>query len=294
MSCSSILKWTLLVLAGAGLASSPARAAEPIALRVGTFNIRLARAHDGDDGWEHRKDLVVKTIRAMDVDLLGVQEAWPEQTQYLQEHLPEYKHLVRSREIDPVEGESTPIFYRHERWQADPEEQGHFWLSDTPEVPASITWKNACPRIVTWVRLIDRATGRGLYFYNTHLDHVSELARVKGSQLLAQRIAARKHAEPVLVTGDFNCGEKSEGIQFLQGLQGQTPVALVDTFRRAQPDAEVVGTFNGFRGATGGAKIDYVFATAPVEVRASEIRHDSRDGRYPSDHFPVLAEVVLE
>lgn len=294
MRCS-VWKWmTWLVLAAWAVGIADARAAEPLQVRVSTFNIRLCRAKDGENGWEHRKDFVAETIRAMNADLVGMQEAWPEQTAYLQQQLPEYKHLVRSREVDPVEGESTPIFYRHERWELDAEEQGHFWLSDTPEVPASITWNNACPRIVTWVRLIDRATGRGLYFYNTHLDHVSELARVRGAQLLAQRIAGRKHADPVIVTGDFNCGEKSEAIQYLQGLQGHAPVKLVDSFRRAHPDAQTVGTFNGFQGTANGEKIDYIFATDPVKVLATEIRRDSRDGKYPSDHFPMVAELVWE
>jgi endonuclease/exonuclease/phosphatase family metal-dependent hydrolase len=67
----------------------------------------------------------------------------------------------------------------------------------------------------------------------------------------------------------------------------------VDTFRVLHPDANLAGTFNGFDGQRDGPKIDYVFVEPDTRVREAGIVHDNRDGRYPSDHYPVYAEILL-
>lgn len=258
-----------------------------------TFNIRLSRAHDGANAWPHRRELVVELIRRFAADFVGVQEAWPEQIAYLAQALPQYRYLGRSREREGVEGEAIPLFYRHQRWSLDPEEQGTFWLSDTPEVPGSTGWGNQIPRVITWGRFIEKAGGGALYVYNVHLDHLSAVSRVRSARALAERIARRAHGEPVLVLGDFNAGESSEPIRYLTGLDHASPVQLRDTFRVLHPEATLVGTFHGFGGATTGPKIDYVLASPEVRVIQAAIIHDSFQGRYASDHFPVTAELFV-
>jgi endonuclease/exonuclease/phosphatase family metal-dependent hydrolase len=65
-----------------------------------------------------------------------------------------------------------------------------------------------------------------------------------------------------------------------------------DSFRVRQPGATEVGTFNGFKtGQTGGEKIDFVFVEPGTEVLDAAIVRSSREGRYPSDHFPVTARI---
>jgi len=164
--------------------------AEPITIM--TFNVRFDCVRDGEDRWSQRKDMVRDMLQRVAADFVGMQEAMENQMAYLREQLPEYAFLVRSRETEAKVGEACPLFYRADRWQLDPKEQGFFWLSETPEVPGSRSWDTACPRVTTWGRFIDKKTGRGLYVYNTHLDHVSEAARQNGAQLLAERIAALK------------------------------------------------------------------------------------------------------
>ena len=160
-------------------------------------------------------------------------------------------------------------------------------------MPASATWGNTIPRIATWGRFVEKTTGRAVYVYNVHFDHRSEPSRQKSAILLAKRIAGRKHPDPVILTGDFNVGESSYAIGYLKGRQDQSPVKLVDTFRVLHPDEEVVGTFGGFRGTRDGQKIDYLFALPGTKVLGAEIVYFNRDGRYPSDHYPVTAELVL-
>ncbi|MHC4178531.1 MAG: endonuclease/exonuclease/phosphatase family protein, partial [Planctomycetota bacterium] len=267
--------------------------ADPLHVKAMTFNIRYGTANDGPDRWSQRREMVVEVIRRFDGDFVGIQEALPGQITYLRESLPTYRAISRSRQVDPQQGEAVPLLYRHGRWRLDETQQGTFWLSDTPEVPASATWGNTIPRIATWGRFVEKKTGRAAYVYNVHFDHRSEPSRQKSAILLAKRIAARKRPHPVILTGDFNCGESSYAIRYLKGEQDQSPVKLLDSFRVQRPDEKVVGTFGGFRGNRDGEKIDYVFALPGAKVLGAEIVYFNRDGRYPSDHYPVTAEMVL-
>jgi endonuclease/exonuclease/phosphatase family metal-dependent hydrolase len=187
------------------------------------------------------------------------------------------------------------VLYRHDRWSIDAEESGTFWLSDTPEKPASTSWGNDIPRIVTWALFHERGTDRAVYFYNTHWDHRSEPSRRRSARLLSERIAERKRKTiPVIVTGDFNCGESSEGIRFLLGKGEEKPPEggeLVDPFRVLHPAAENVGTFTGFGANPGKEKIDFVLVGAKWEIVEARILRDRPGGRWPSDHLPVSATV---
>lgn len=277
-----------LVVAGDG------QPADENAFKVLSFNIRYPAITDGKNYWPLRREMVRDVIRRIGADFVGLQEATPPQLAYLRNELPEYGVLARTREADPAVGEMTPLLYRKSRWKPDAQEQGTFWLSEKPDKPGSRSWNTACPRIVTWARFVDRRTDRALYVYNTHLDHRSAEARRKGARLLAERIAGRLDHEPVLLTGDFNCGESSKPMSRLKGTAEGSPVKLRDTFRVVHPEAKDVGTFHGFSGRRSATKIDYVLASPAFRVLSAEILLDNVEGRYPSDHFPVVATVVLD
>ena len=114
--------------------------------------------------------------------------------------------------------------------------------------------------------------------------------------MLAERIAARRQLdEPVVVTGDFNVGEDNPAILTLLAPRpsGQAPL-LIDTFRARYPTEKTVGTFNGFVStAIDGPKIDYILVLPGTEVLDAAIVRTSREGRFPSDHFPVTARFRL-
>ncbi|MGH9163187.1 MAG: endonuclease/exonuclease/phosphatase family protein, partial [Vicinamibacteraceae bacterium] len=127
--------------------------------------------------------------------------------------------------------------------------------------------------------------------YNLHLDHRSPPSRERSTALLAERIRSRTPRAPVVVTGDFNAGEDNPAIETLRTLP-EGGAFLVDTFRVRHRAEGTVGTFNGFeRGSTDGDKIDYVFAEPATEVLDARVVRTSREGRYPSDHFPVVARI---
>ena len=284
-----------LVLVAALAATFGARAvaqptpAEP--LRVVSFNIRYGTAKDGDNEWSKRREMLFQVTRDLDADIVGLQEALAFQIDEIEAAVPGYASVGVGRDDAARAGEYTAILFRTSRLRLA--DAGTFWFSDTPEVPASTSWGNRITRICTWARFIDR-DGRGFYVFNLHLDHESQPARERSVALLARRIAERAFpAEPVIVTGDFNAGERNAAITALLAAP-DAPSRLVDTFRVLHPAATEVGTFTGFKfGSTGGEKIDYVLVQPGTDVLSAEIVRTSRDNRYPSDHFPVVATVRL-
>lgn len=281
----------LAVVSVLGLALAPVNPAASPPLRVMSFNVRYGTADDGANSWEQRRDLVFSVIGQAAPDLIGTQEALRFQLDELREALPGYGELGVGRTDGDTAGEYTAILYRRDRLRV--EDGGTFWLSDTPEVPGSIDWGANLPRICTWGRFVDSASATAFYVYNVHFDHESQQSRERSAQLLLDRIAAREHPDPVIVTGDFNAGEHNPAMQLLTGDGARPGSRLRDSFRIVHPDAEGVGTFHGFRGTRSGPKIDAVLVSGAVAVDAAAILRDSRGDRYPSDHFPVTAVVRI-
>ncbi len=262
-------------------------------LKVMTFNIRYGTAPDGPNHWNNRKEMVADTIRTFGPDLLGLQEALDIQIDYLLQSLPGYALIGVGRDDGKRKGEHSCILYRTDRFDAP--ESGTFWFSDTPEVPGSKSWGNSITRICSWARLVDHTTRKGLYFFNLHLDHISQPSRQRSAILLAERMANRSHPDlPCILTGDFNVGESNPVIAYLTGQSGLdnspiNPHPLADSFRRVRPDEQNVCSFNQFKGVLDGDKIDYILISPEIRASASEIVRTSYNGRFPSDHFPVTA-----
>jgi endonuclease/exonuclease/phosphatase family metal-dependent hydrolase len=290
----------LLLIIMPGLCHADVSGADGLELRVMTFNIRYGTANDGENHWKNRKEMVFDVIRNHPSDVIGLQEALRFQIDEIREAQPVYGEIGVAREDGIMEGEYSCVLYRTDRFGVG--ESGTFWFSDTPEVVGSNTWGAACVRICSWARLIETKTGKAFYIYNLHLDHVSQPSREKSAVLLAERIKNQRYKEPFVVTGDFNAGEDNPVIKYLKGQiavespnghKMKTSVPMVDTFRMLHPNATDAGTFNGFKGSRQGDKIDYVFTLPTVEVLEAQILYDNIDGRYPSDHFPVIARLYL-
>jgi endonuclease/exonuclease/phosphatase family metal-dependent hydrolase len=303
MSCSPLIRASALALL---LALTPARAADEASsggpqvtsadVAVMSFNIRYGTADDGPNRWARRKRMVYALLRRQGADVIALQEALRPQLDELHAALPAYGELGRGRDDGATKGEYAAILYRRERFDVD--ESGTFWLSDTPEVPGSITWGNACTRICTWGRFVPRSSGRAFYVFNVHLDHISQPSREKGVALVLSRVRDRRQPDPIVLTGDFNVDESNPIVRYLEGglqLQDVTnglaakPLPLVDTFRLLHKDATRDGTFHEFKGYQTGNRIDYIFTQPDVAVLRAEILRDSTRVRYPSDHFPITA-----
>lgn len=271
--------WLAAVLAA--LASLLAPAASPAApLRVMSFNVRLSVEGDGPDNWTHRRNILVETIVRARPDIVGTQELKKVQGDYLLANLPGYAWFGTDRR-GGRDDEYMGIFYRRDRLRLVA--LGNFWLSDTPNVPGSISWGHPYPRMVTWGLFEAKADGRRLYVFNTHFPYRAEdeAARTRAAEAIAARIAALPREVPVVLTGDFNTAPGSPAYSLLTR-------SLADA-RTAAPAVEgPEGTFHAFTGKAE-RRIDWILARglAPARFRTDA---SSRNGRYPSDHFPIVAD----
>ncbi len=249
-----------------------------------TFNVRFDNPADGEDRWELRKKELCNMIQKHDPDFIGIQEALPNQVDYIDAELQQYKYTGFGRDGEGTDSESVPIFYRPEAFELIRTDV--FWLSVTPDIPSK-GWDASLNRITTYSTFRNKMTGDTLHVFNTHYDHRGEKARVNSSRLLIEKLETGKLLDKkVILMGDFNSRPEEEPIQILN-----------ETLADAQTNSEhevrgPYGTFNGFDvSAQLAQRIDYVFVLNMRVLNYTAIEDKRKNGRWISDHLPVLVEV---
>lgn len=252
-----------------------------------TYNIRLDVASDGDNAWNNRKDFLSSQIQFFSPDVIGVQEAKPNQMADLREAMIEYNAIGLGRDGGD-NGEYSAIFYNSKIFKV--EKESTFWLSDTPE-KVSKGWDAAYPRICTYGLFTDIKTSRKIWIFNAHLDHIGEQAQLNGMKQIQQKmfeVNTKKY--PVILMGDFNVEPNSELITSLSE-------SMLNTETIAKLTYGPKGTFNGFKfNEAVTRKIDYIFISKSNEISVNKhaVLSDSNNLKYPSDHFPVYVEIRWE
>ena len=269
-------------------------------LRVMTFNIRFPSPNDQGNLWTERREIVAAMLHEKNPDVIGIQEAYRTQLVDLARSLPEYGILGRERR-GGTEEEHCAILFRRERFMV--ESSGTYWLSETPDVPGSRTWwPDDHPRIVSWAALIDLPTAQRIRVYTTHfpLSREQPERRIRSANLIWSRLRADSLPEemPVVFLGDFNARPESEVHDLLTGKQpfeDGTRASFRDVWELAQNPVGRTSTVHGFSGTSRreGARIDWILVGGPVRVSGIETVTFNREGKYPSDHFPVVADLVI-
>lgn len=271
----------LLALLLVGLAG--VTMAQPI--NVATYNLRLATPDDGPNVWANRREMVKALITFHEFDIVATQEGLINQLRDL-DALPGWARVGVGRDDGKEAGESSAIFFRTARFEL--RRHGDFWLSATPDRP-SISWDSrCCHRLATWVELRDKASGREFLVFSAHFDHEGEVSRRESAKLMVAKVRELGAGKPVICAGDFNAVPGSEPITTLRA-------ALRDARAESEtPPYGPAGSFNGFRlDVRDPPLIDHVFLTPGIRVLKTGVLSDSRDGRYPSDHFPVVVRLLL-
>jgi len=265
------------------MSEPPAESAQPD-LRVMTFNVRYPSPDDGINVWPKRRDLMVKLIREQHPDILGTQELFMKQGRYLVSHLTHYKWFGLGRNgnnQDVNDNEHMGVFYNTERLRTI--NRGNFWLSETPDVPGSISWNQPMPRMVTWAEFQDKATGQRFYYFNTHFPYRAkdENLRERDARIILKRITKVPESLPVIVTGDFNSTPDKPTHAIMTKM-------LKDAWMSAPVHHGPAHTFHDFTGQPT-ERIDYIFYRG---LKAKDVRTvTTHHGKvYPSDHFPVVAD----
>jgi len=257
-------------------------------LIVATFSIRLQNSGDTGNLWSQRSTHVASLIRFHQFDVFGTQEGFRNQLNDIKSELPEYEYYGVGRDDGKEAGEHSAVFYRKNRFSVL--KSGDFWLSETPDQPSKGWDAKCCNRICSWVQLTDKQTGKTFFFFSVHFDHEGKIARVESSKLILQRINSIAGNEPVIFVGDLNGDKQTEWYKNLDASE-----LLDDTYKQVQYPYSANGSFNGFgKNISAPGIIDHIFTTKHFIVKRWGILSDSYYGKYPSDHFPVLADVEMK
>ena len=259
-------------------------------VRVMTFNIRYNEPRDGENAWTNRKTKVADVIRFHKADLVGLQEALVSQLRDLDSLLPAFGRCGVGRDDGKEGGELSAILYRRDRFQIL--NCGTFWLSPTPEAPGSKGWDAAYPRIVTWAKFKDRVSRKTFFHFNTHFDHRGETARTESAALIHRKISEIAGKFPVVLSGDLNVVEDTAAYRTLADAHS-TPRLFDAKYESVNGHFGGDSTFNEFKELQPGRKIDYIFVSQGVKVFEHGALSDRWNGRWASDHLPVLAEIAF-
>lgn len=257
-----------------------------------SFNLRYNNPADGPNAWPLRRDRVAAAIRFHGPVLIGVQEALASMLSDLDGLLPGFGRVGVGRTDGATGGEYSAILYDTTRLAV--EASGTFWLSPTPDVVGSRGWDAALERIATWARVRDKRTGCTWVHVNTHFDHVGDSARVESARLIRRRLGALAGGRALTMTGDFNADPSHPVYATLTRRDNSSASpALRDAMTvSTTPHYGPQSTWNAFREIEEARRIDFVFVSDGVQVLRHGILSDRWDGRFLSDHLPVLASVV--
>lgn len=261
-------------------------------LKVISYNIRLSVAAeaDGDNCWENRKEASIKMVNEQKPIVMGLQEACPDQIEYLDKNLQNYKHIGVGRDDGKLEGEMMAIYYDTTRVKL--ENSGTFWLSQTPD-SVSFGWDAACRRTCTWGVFSTVDSGKKFCYFNTHFDHKGDTAREESIKLIVVKIAEIAPADvPVLLTADFNSGTGNAIFNPLKSVMSDARTSCADT--------DTVPTFNGWGKLEASSinnenevVIDHIFYK-DVEALKFEVLDGDYGVPYISDHYPVVMSFKLK
>lgn len=258
-------------------------------MRVMTFNLKANYLLDRHNKWSERDQLVYDVIEKYGCDMIGLQEVTNQMEGDLKKHIKMYHHIGVSRTKNFFMERNTVLLKKKYKVL----DSKTFWLSKKPHKKGSSMWHSLFPRICTRVVCQDEYQ-RKFVIYNTHLDCLSPVARRYGLRVILSDMSHLRQKEkmPCILTGDFNAKPNSKVIK-----QFKEEAYKLNGLKAAQdikPEIYNQATMGYFKGKDRGLHIDYIFASEEFEICNIEIIKYNKDGKYPSDHYPVMAELKLK
>lgn len=272
----------------------------------------------GEPGWARRREITTNILADGAYDFIGLQHCYASRSErfdavgYFQRSLAEralsYGVINRVTGKDPEEGDSTPLYYRQDRWAVDESESGHVWFK-TPAPSADAPGGGGLLFVFGLFRELNvdgSSSGREIYVYNVRLrnKHTDELDvyRARCFTEMTDHIAARsKPHVPVVLMGDTNDklpGSRADRIMSAQvvdveGVCLQSSVLLTDALIHCFPDVRgKVRTQHDFKRPgriKGTARNSRIFCSEGLAVQSARIVTDNENGMFPSYHYPVTA-----
>jgi endonuclease/exonuclease/phosphatase family metal-dependent hydrolase len=231
--------------------------------------------------WRTRIPAAAAYVQELAPAVLGTQEGSRVMLDDLVARLPGYRWVGEGRRGRGREEHSAVVYDGRVLTLLDLRNR---WLSSTPEVPGSVAPDADLPRMLTAARFHDSESGVVFTVVNTHLDHLGPQARLDGAALVAGAGGRGR----TVVLGDFNAVTGSEPYQVL------TRSGLVDALEPRDRAARRLRTFTGLDQPEPdeGEQIDWVLVTPDITVTDGWVA-EPPGPPYPSDHRPVVADVVV-
>ena len=260
----------------------PEKSAE--ATRVMSFNVRCA--DDPEGSINNRSKIVTAIIEQYAPDSFGVQEATGKWMGILKGKLGDkYAYVGEPRDNYGPFSEYSAVFYLKDKYNLI--DEGTIWLSETPEVKNTKSFDSACYRIATWAVLENKETGVRYTHMNTHLDHVLESTRDGQAGVLLEKLKELQSEGNVIVTGDFNAYPDEDVYKRM--------IAVTDDVASTAKNADSGITFHNYgkKEDKGQGAIDFIFTSKGVKADTYKIIRNTVKDMYPSDHYPIVADVIV-
>ncbi len=263
-------------------------------LRVISFNLRRDFGPGRKNRWEVRRGIAADFIRTSGASIIGVQEVLPRMRQDIRRLLSGYSIFGVGRMMgkNPNNDEHSDIILKNA--EVEVTSYKTFWLSKKPDT-VSRAYFAIFPRICTVAEIRMKQTGRRVRVFNTHFDHICWLARTLGVRMILEYISKANATDPLptIVMGDFNARMSSTAVRIIREQMHGYNVHLQDVYGFLGGSAG--NTYHGMKGKIRpkSSPIDYIFVSDEFEVVDVHIDTQSRDGVYPSDHYPVMATLRL-
>ncbi|HAG82800.1 MAG TPA: endonuclease/exonuclease/phosphatase [Cyanobacteria bacterium UBA12227] len=257
-------------------------------LKLITLNLRYDKPDRGNNAWIVRKNAIAALINHYKPDIIGTQEGKAHQLLDLHRLLPNYQSVGCDR-TGTGTNEHCAIFYHTQRLNCI--ETGDFFLSNTPEIPGSISseWGNPLPRMVTWAIFTLTGESKSLTCVNTHLDYKSAKARELGAELIRDRLTPFHPENTYLfLTGDFNA---DPGTVPRESLSRPLPngITLNDALVNLKLEDQL--SFHDFTGKAFAA-VDTIYYDSRISLQDVKVDNSQWQGIWVSDHFAVIAEFL--
>lgn len=261
-----------------------------VAIDVMTYNIKFDDPNYSINGWDQRKHRVASLLDFYEPDFFGTQEGLLHQLQYLDSVLTDVKWIGVGRNNGSTQGEFSALFFNEKKFELVTGSDSTIWLSESPGVPSK-SWDAAFPRILTWGKFKHKSSGRSLYVFNTHFDHVGDTARTESAKIITATISKIVKDYPVILTGDFNVTPEEKPYEILTEEYHLSDTQILAGPKRIGPEF----TYSGFEVDPNitPRRIDYIFINDHFKVCKYGVLSDFNSGLYPSDHLPVITNLIF-
>lgn len=228
---------------------------------------------------------ICDTIREQDPDVFGTQEYNTDLIQAFDTDLPQYSSYKGP-------GSTAPNFIYWKTDKFNLIKKGYYFMSNSPTVTSKFPGSSQ-NRAFTYVTLEYKDTDKRFVLVNVHTDYSAEDSVRKAQLAVLTSLLPKINPDnlPIIFVGDFNATPTSASV--LSFLADNKNV------KRSYSVAQTKGDTGGTLVVSGFTKredyiFDYIFISIDsIKAKYYSVIANFKEGKSPSDHLPVFAELEL-